>query len=178
MFRNVFDAGNVRLFPQAGASEIPPSNRQQGIATDDDMSMETDERPKFSVGPVDRIRASSAADATLPCQLGEYNNHFSCVIRHQRHYCFFRSPVCRFCSLPSATKLRQGNVFTRVCHSVHGGCLPQCMLGYTPLGRHPPCRSPGQTPPGQTPSLGRHPLPTSRRLLHQTVRILLECILV
>ena len=41
-----------------------------------------------------------------------------------------------------------------------GGCLPQCMLGYThPLGRHlpwvgPPGRHapiPGQTPPGQTP---------------------------
>ena len=30
-------------------------------------------------------------------------------------------------------KLRQGNVFTGVCDSVHGrgGCLPQCMLGYT-----------------------------------------------
>ena len=35
-------------------------------------------------------------------------------------------------SLPPATKLRQGNVFTPVCHSVHGGG------GQTPLlGRHP-----------------------------------------
>ena len=31
-------------------------------------------------------------------------------------------------------KLRQGNVFTPVCHSVHWeiGCLPQCLLWYTP----------------------------------------------
>ena len=56
------------------------------------------------------------------------------------------------------TKLRKGNVFTSVC-------LPQCMLGYTPLGRHPQA----DTPPTPTPS---------RRLLQQTVRILLECILV
>ena len=28
-----------------------------------------------------------------------------------------------------------------VSHSVHGGCLPQCMLGYTPPGsRHPPAQ--------------------------------------
>ena len=60
-------------------------------------------------------------------------------------------------------KLRKGNVFTPVCQSFcsRGGCLPQCMLGYTP--------------PADTP-LGRHP-PPSRRLLLRTVRILLECIL-
>ena len=66
-----------------------------------------------------------------------------------------------------------------VSHSVHWGCLPRCMLGYTPLGsRHPPQE---QTPPGS-----RHPVeadtplrsacweirPTSNRT------ILLECILV
>ena len=54
-----------------------------------------------------------------------------------------------------------------------GGCLPQCMLGYTPLGadtppqsRHPPeADTPGkQTPPGSRHPLGadtpwnRHPL--------------------
>ena len=58
--------------------------------------------------------------------------------------------------LPSAAKLRQGNVFRSVCQEFcphWGGCLPQCMLGYT----HPPTR---------------------RRLLQRTVRILLECILV
>ena len=76
-------------------------------------------------------------------------------------------------SLPSATKLWQGNDFTPVCHSVHGGaCLRQCMLGYTPiLGRHPPGQTPAppadtpwpdipqpDTPTGQTvPLLARHP---------------------
>ena len=39
-------------------------------------------------------------------------------------------------------------LYLSVSHSVHGGCLPQCMLGYplpqayTPLGRYP-----RQTPP-------------------------------
>ena len=43
-------------------------------------------------------------------------------------------------SLPPATKLGQGYVFTGVCDSVNsGGCLPQCMLGYhTPSGSRPP----------------------------------------
>ena len=46
------------------------------------------------------------------------------------------------------TKLRQGNVFTRVYHSVHGGVA----------GRHPPGRNPSSadTPLGRHP-LGRHP---------------------
>ena len=48
--------------------------------------------------------------------------------------------------LPPTTKLRQGNVFTPVCHSVHRG------VSATPLGRH----IPGQTPPGRHP-MGRHP---------------------
>ena len=54
--------------------------------------------------------------------------------------------------------MRQGNVFTPVCHSVHkGGVYPTMHLGRHPLARPPP---PGQTPspqadpPGQTP-LGR-----------------------
>ena len=87
--------------------------------------------------------------------------------------------------LPSATKLRQGNVFTPVCHSVHGGCLPQCMLGYTPPQADTPRAdtSPGrhlqQTPPWEDTPLGQTPPPLpSRRLLQRTVRILLECILV
>ena len=46
------------------------------------------------------------------------------------------------------TKLRKGNVFTPVCHSVHiGGVHPP--LADTPLSRHPP----GRHPPG------RHPCP-------------------
>ena len=96
-------------------------------------------------------------------------------------------------------------IFSQACvkNSVHsgGGCLPQCMLGYTPPGpgRTPP---PEQTPPGsrhplaadtpqqQTPPGSRHrPAPPPRpgtppgsRLQHtvngRPVRILLECILV
>ena len=59
-------------------------------------------------------------------------------------------------------KLRKGNVFTPVCQSfcLQGrGCLPQCMLGYTPpLGRQPPSlwadirrtdSHPGRPPPGR-----------------------------
>ena len=46
--------------------------------------------------------------------------------------------------LPAATKLGQGNIFTGVCQEFcpqgGGGCLPQCMLGYTPPQEqtHPP----------------------------------------
>ena len=77
--------------------------------------------------------------------------------------------------------------------SMGGGCLPQCMLGYTPPanpswadtpqadnthtppGRHPP----GQTPPRQTPSrIDTPPADTPRPSLQRTVRILLEYILV
>ena len=55
-----------------------------------------------------------------------------------------------------------------------GGVYPSIHWGTdTPPGRHP---SWADIPPGQTPP-GRHPLP-SRRLLQQTVRIILECILV
>ena len=61
------------------------------------------------------------------------------------------------------------NVFTGVCHSVNRGwgCLPQCMLGYTPLSRHAPPGAdtapeqnhpPGaDTPPEQTHPPNRHP---------------------
>ena len=52
--------------------------------------------------------------------------------------------------LPPATKLRQGNVFTPVCSSVHRGvCHPS--PGQTPPGRHPPGQKPPQadTPPAQ-----------------------------
>ena len=38
-------------------------------------------------------------------------------------------------SLPPATKLRQGNVFTPVCHSVHRGVsVPACTVGHMTLG--------------------------------------------
>ena len=54
--------------------------------------------------------------------------------------------------LPAATKLGQGNVFTGVCDSVHGGgmSLPQCILGYTPAGADPPGADP-------LPPRSRHP---------------------
>ena len=59
--------------------------------------------------------------------------------------------------LPSATSLRQGNIFTSVCHSVYGGGVYPSMH----WGRHPPLADTfplGRHPPGQTP-LGRHPPP-------------------
>ena len=62
------------------------------------------------------------------------------------------SPLICYCPQRSC----EGYVFTGVCLSM-GGCLPQCMVGYTP-------------PPGS-----RHP---PRWPLLRTVRILLECILV
>ena len=73
-------------------------------------------------------------------------------------------------SLPAATKLSQGNIFTPVCDSVNrgGGGLPQCMLGCTPPGRQTPWQA---DPP---PPAGRSPGTVNER----PVRILLECILV
>ena len=70
--------------------------------------------------------------------------------------------------LPSATKLRQGNIFRSVCQEFcpQGGCLPRCMLGYTtptppwadtPLGRHPP----GRHPPGRHPQADTLPQQTA-----------------
>ena len=45
------------------------------------------------------------------------------------------------------TKLLKGNVFTPVCHSVHGGRVQPLGPGLTPPGPLPLW----QTPPGQTP---------------------------
>ena len=51
--------------------------------------------------------------------------------------------------------LRQGNIFTSVCHSVHGVCVSQHALGQTtPLGRH---LSLADTPGGHPSHLGRQP---------------------
>ena len=85
------------------------------------------------------------------------------------------SPVNDFLQeyLPPATKLRQGNVFTPVCHSVHrrlsvsgprgylpGGCLPRGDLVDTPWADTPQADTPRQTsPPGQTPHLAETPSP-------------------
>ena len=73
-------------------------------------------------------------------------------------------------SLPPATKLGQGYVFTGVCDSVHRGfCLSACWDTTHPGSRHP-LRS-------------RHPFPPEQTMLGDTVnaravRILLECNLV
>ena len=55
----------------------------------------------------------------------------------------------------------QGSIFTPVCHSVHGGGLPQCMRDTTPQDQTPPQTR--QTPPltRQTP-----PPPPGSRLQH------------
>ena len=89
-------------------------------------------------------------------------------------------------SLPSETKLQQGNVFTPVCHSVHRGgvCLSACWDTHTPLEAPPP--HPLEAPPRSTPTEAHTPLeahppgstPSPRRSLQRTVRILLECFLV
>ena len=74
---------------------------------------------------------------------------------------FFRSNIKEFL-LSAATKLGQGNIFTSVCQEFcpqgeGGGCLPQCMLGYTPP-------SPGADPPESRPNLpGAEPPPGSGR---------------
>ena len=92
-------------------------------------------------------------------------------------------------------------IFSEACvkNSVHrggGGCLPRCMLGYTPLdqaetpldpGRHPPVTRqtpPGSrhTPPGTRQTPPQEQTPPGSRLQHtvyeRPVRIILECILV
>ena len=46
--------------------------------------------------------------------------------------------------------MRQGSVFTPVCHSVHGGVSAPVHAGIHPLGRHPPAQCMlGYTPPAQ-----------------------------
>ena len=65
------------------------------------------------------------------------------------------------CNYHPQTKMREGNVFTSVCHSVHRGKVYTPGKTLSPLGRHPPS---GQTPPIWP--------------LKRAVRILLECSLV
>ena len=62
----------------------------------------------------------------------------------------------------------QGYVFTRVCDSVHRGCLPLCMLGYHPQEETPPTKR----------QRSRHIPPPRHTVNERPVRILLECILV
>ena len=71
------------------------------------------------------------------------------------------------------TKLRKGNVLTSVCQEF-------CPWGEGSV--HPLTDTPRQIPPGRhTPGrhpLSRHPLADTPTKMQQTVRILLECILV
>ena len=63
------------------------------------------------------------------------------------------------CLLPAATKLGQGNIFRSVYQEFcpqGGGCLPQCMLGFTPPPEQTPPRE--ETPPrADTPQIRHHP---------------------
>ena len=58
---------------------------------------------------------------------------------------------------PPATKLRQGNVFTPVCHSVHRGCLTDTPGQTAPLDRQLRTDTPWTDPADRHP-LCRHPL--------------------
>ena len=91
-----------------------------------------------------------------------------------------------FCSHSAVTKIKETRMYSSRMRTVRsssrllgrgGGCLPQCMLGYTPLlglglktppgygPRHPPGPGPGPPrhgpghPPGQTPNLPPGPGP-------------------
>ena len=95
-------------------------------------------------------------------------------------WCFSYSHYS-YCLLPPTNKVWGKVMFLHlsvILFTVGRGYTPpmQTPSGRHPLGRHPLVDTPWQTPPGQTPP-GRHP-PASRRLLLQTVRILMECILV
>ena len=85
-------------------------------------------------------------------QLPEDNTFFQKVFENVCLVEFSSNIQSWWCSqlLPFATNLRQGNVFTPICHSVHRGgvCLSAC---WDTPPRHPP-------PTGQTKPLGRHPL--------------------
>ena len=97
---------------------------------------------------IKRLKQSSFTDLVCsPILPGKYYNHdfvhnTRCAIKMEIKT---ESFVIGSSFLPSATKLRQGNVFTPVCQSFRsqGGGLPQCMLGYT----HPQVDTPMQTPP-------------------------------
>ena len=54
-------------------------------------------------------------------------------------------------------KLRKGNVFTPLSHSVHMGGLPQCMLGYTPPPTRPPWADTPRPKQTATAADGTHP---------------------
>ena len=94
------------------------------------------------------------------CRSVTDNNYsFLCLnLTFWRH--FVKPQFCQYFYRPQRS-CAQGNIFTLVCHSVHRGGLPQCMLGYQPpwadtllRSRHP---SQSRTPREQTPPLGGPP---------------------
>ena len=96
--------------------------------------------------------------------------------------------ACNSVLITSRKRSLQRLCFHR-CLSVHGGCLPHCMLGCTTSGQTPPWADappPQVDPPGQTPPLAQcmlgytHTLPSAcwDTVNKRAVRIPLECILV
>ena len=80
-----------------------------------------------------------------------------------------KSPSYETCYRPQ-TKFAKV-MFSLVSVCPYGwGCLPHCMLGYTPPGRHPP----GQRPPTQTPHWADTPSPGPQadtpRTVHAGIR--------
>ena len=82
-------------------------------------------------------------------------------------------PANEVCQIPIITACKrssgQGNIFAPVCHSVHRGVLPHCMLRYTPRpeagtlprSRHPPGPEAG-TPWEQTAPIPEVSTPQTR----------------
>ena len=90
---------------------------------------------------------------------GKLDKHMNQYVQKNCSILYTFKNLCQksFILLP----LRQGNVFTPVCHSVHRGggvCPSACWDTHTPWADTPRQTPPGQTPlSGQTPLLGRHP---------------------
>ena len=78
--------------------------------------------PEYYLG-VYEVRSKSTNETSLRC--GKYRDTVECKVLF----------------LPPATKLRQGNVFTPVCHSVHGGVSATHTLARPPCPVHAGIRS-------------------------------------
>ena len=82
------------------------------------------------------------------------------------------------------TKLREGNVFTHVCLSTGGECIPACTWTgvypflIRPLSTPTPVHTPSPPPVHTYPFLSTRPPHNQRRPPQQAVLILLKCILV
>ena len=113
-------------------------------------------RTKLGTGPPNKplfeviCRTSQTFDQDPnTVQLEEYSALYK-LLRVSQHVKLFHSLI--FSLLLSAMKLRQGNVFTPVCHSVHRGgvCLSACWYTHLPLADTPQADTPPgrHTPPG------------------------------